>query len=196
MAVVSLLPVSNVISRPFKLAAKTVHIHFYDLKVTLLRFPGTPSCSVPICLPFVLRIRTCATIGENTFVEDWEGCQIRSRMGSSHRMTVDHGACTSNYHCPGESVAIPSNMIDLKISRQASLIDIFGTWRLLSLALRPVGIEHVLHIWIVIAVGHSLARCVQCWREHLVLSVWLSSAMASPCSFLVEPPSPCHVGIC
>ncbi len=196
LAVVSLLPVPNVVSRPFKLATKTVHVHFYNVKVASLRLPGTPSCSVPICSPFALRIRTCATTGRNAFVEDWEGSQIRSRMGSGHWMTVDHSACASNYHCPGESIAIPSNMIDLKISRQAHLIDIFGTRRSLSSALRLVGIEHLLRIWIVIAVGHSLAWCIQCWREDLVLSVRFSSAMASPHPFLVEPPLPCHVGIC
>ncbi len=112
LAVVSLLPVSNVISRPFKLAAKTVHVHFYDVKVASLGLPGTPSCSVSICSPFALRIRTCATIGENAFVEDCEGCRIGSRMD-----TDDCGARASNYHCPGKSVAIPSNTTNLKISR-------------------------------------------------------------------------------
>ncbi len=111
-AVVSLLPVSNVISHPFKLATKTVHVHFYDLKVASLRLPGTPSCSIPICSPFALRIWTCAMTGKNAFVEDWEGCRIRSRMDAD-----DCGACASNYHSPGESIAIPSNMTNLTISR-------------------------------------------------------------------------------
>ncbi|PBK98123.1 hypothetical protein ARMGADRAFT_1026231 [Armillaria gallica] len=88
------------------LTAKTVHVHFYDVKVTSLGLPGTPSCSIPICLPFVLRIQTCAMTGKNAFVEDWEGCQIRSRMGSGHWMTMDHSACTSNYHCPDRPVSL------------------------------------------------------------------------------------------
>ncbi|SJL14641.1 uncharacterized protein ARMOST_18106 [Armillaria ostoyae] len=65
--------------------------------------------------------------------------------------------------------------------RLVRLIDILGTRR-----------SHVLRVWIV---GHSLARCARCQREYLVLSVWFSSAMASPHPLLVEPPSPCHTGI-
>ncbi len=53
LVVISLLPVSNVVSQHFKLATKTAHGHFYDIKVASLGLPGTPACSVPIRTPSI-----------------------------------------------------------------------------------------------------------------------------------------------
>ncbi len=76
LAVVSLLPVSNVVSHPFKLTAKTVHVHFYNLKIASLRLPGTLSYSIPICSPFALKIWTCVMTGKNAFIEDLEDVKL------------------------------------------------------------------------------------------------------------------------